>query len=100
MKRIIVDIDGTICYDTGGEYKKAKPMLGKIKYFNNLYDSGKYEIIYWTARGGNTGRDWEDLTKEQLDKWGVKRHELWMNKPPYDYWIDDKSINPVKFHAI
>ena len=33
------------------------------------------------------------LTKEQLNKWGAKHHELRLDKPFYDVFIDDKNIN-------
>ena len=36
------------------------------------------------------------LTEKQLKAWGCKYHELKMNKPAYDLWIDDKSENPTK----
>ena len=32
-----------------------------------------------------------DLTKQQLDDWGVKYHELIMGKPHADFFIDDKA---------
>ena len=32
-----------------------------------------------------------ELTKQQLDDWGVKYHELIMGKPHADYFIDDKA---------
>ena len=90
--KYIVDIDGTICFDTCGEYPLAKPIEERIGFFNDLFDKGD-EIIYWTARGGNSGKDWSELTKNQLEEWGVKYTELRMNKPSYDYWIDDKAFN-------
>ena len=33
------------------------------------------------------------LTKQQLEKWGVKYDELKFGKPFYDLFIDDKNIN-------
>lgn len=90
--KYIVDIDGTICNNTDGDYKNAKPYVDRIEKINNLYDAGHY-IVYWTARGGNTGKDWTNLTKQQLIKWGCKYDELNMHKPSYDIWIDDKAIN-------
>ncbi len=96
--RYIVDIDGTICtYDKGVSYKSAAPIRERIKFFNDLYDTG-HEIIYWTARGGHSKKDYSVLTKKQLDEWGVKRTELRMGKPSYDYWIDDKAFNADNFH--
>lgn len=91
ITKYMVDIDGTICNNTFGQYEKAKPYAERIKVINDLYDTG-HRITYWTARGGNTGTDWSELTKKQLTEWGCKYHELKMQKPAYDIWIDDKAI--------
>ncbi len=96
MKKFIIDIDGTICQNTYGEYHLAEPIKERIDFFNELFDEG-HEIIYWTARGGNSGKDWSELTQTQLNNWGVKRTELRMNKPAYDVWIDDKAFNADHF---
>ena len=87
---VYVDIDGTICNITNGIYTDAKPMMKRIRKINKLYAKGN-TIIYWTARGTVTQTDWLELTKNQLDRWGCKYHELRMGKPEYDLWIDDKS---------
>ena len=97
--RYIVDIDGTICNNTDGDYPNAKPFQYRINFMNYLYDKG-HTIIYWTARGGNSGKDWEDLTISQLEEWGVKYTDLWMKKPSYDYWIDDKCFNDREFFGV
>lgn len=86
----IIDIDHTICDNINSDYPNSKPYKDRIKKVNDLYDAGNY-IIYWTARGGNSGIDWSKLTESQLKKWGCKYHELNMNKPKYDVWVDDKS---------
>jgi hypothetical protein len=90
--KYIVDIDGTICTNTSGDYTNAEPYLQRIEYFNMLYDAGN-EIHYWTARGGNSGKDWLELTLEQLNNWGVKYTTAKTGKPAYDVWIDDKAFN-------
>tara|TARA_R110002073_G_scaffold202932_5_gene362512 strand:+ start:1837 stop:2127 length:291 start_codon:yes stop_codon:yes gene_type:complete len=88
---IRVDIDGTICNITNGEYKLAEPNRENINKINKLYDEGN-EIVYWTARGANSGKDWTELTTLQLQQWGAKHHELIMNtKPHYDLLICDKT---------
>lgn len=97
----IVDIDGTICRTPKDEegnhdYARAYPLAERIAKINRLYDEGA-TIIYWTARGGTSGRDWSDLTAQQLKDWGCKHHTLIMNKPSYDYWIDDKAFNDKQF---
>ena len=90
---IYIDIDETICgYKGKRDYTKAIPNIRNIVKANKLYDEG-HTIVYWTARGAVTGIDWTELTKEQLDKWGAKHHELKLDKPFYDIFIDDKNIN-------
>jgi len=49
--------------------------------------------VYWTARGAKTGFDWSGLTSQQLQSWGCKYHELRLDKPYYDLYIDDKVLN-------
>jgi len=87
---IYVDIDGTICHTEGG-YDNAKPDYNAIAKINKLYDEGNI-IVYWTARGQATGKDWTELTGLQLQSWGCKYHDVIMRqKPRYDLLIDDKS---------
>jgi histidinol phosphatase-like enzyme len=90
-KLIFVDIDGTICTNTNGNYEIAKPIKENIDKINKLYEAGN-NIIYWTARGTTTGLDWTLTTRGQLREWGAKYHELLMNnKPHYDLLICDKT---------
>jgi hypothetical protein len=86
------DIDGTICSLTDGKYKKAKPIPNRIKLVNKLYDAGN-TILYFTARGSTTGIDWREITKNQLEAWGAKYHELHLGKPHYDVYVGDKALN-------
>ena len=90
--KIYVDIDDTICsHGAVRSYPDALPITENIDKINKLYEEG-HTIIYWTARGGNTGLDWSDLTAKQLEEWGAKHHELIMNeKPTYDLLICDKT---------
>ena len=96
---IYVDIDETIC--TLGEYSGtkatrdynyAKPRYEQIAKINKLYDEG-HEIVYWTARGSNTGIDWFGFTIGQLNNWKCKHHKLicGKDKGAFDMVIDDKA---------
>lgn len=88
---IYVDIDNTICQTEGSDYINSKPIKKYIGKINNLYNEGN-TIIYWTARGGNSGKDWSELTNKQLTEWGCLYHEVIMNnKPSYDLLICDKT---------
>jgi hypothetical protein len=95
-KTYIIDIDGTICNSTFGEYSKAQPFQCRIEKVNKLFWEGN-KIIYWTARGANTGIDWTDFTLLQLISWGCKFTEVRMGKPSYDVWVDDKAFNDELF---
>jgi hypothetical protein len=94
--KYIVDIDNTICVTNGSKYFESQPILDRIKKINDLYKDG-HIIVYWTARGGNSGIDWSELTDNQLKQWGCLYHELKMFKPSYDIWIDDRAINSENF---
>jgi hypothetical protein len=94
--KYIVDIDGTICTNTNGDYPNAEPYMTRIEYFNGLYDAGN-EIHYWTARGSNSGKEWLELTLKQLNDWGVKYTTAKTGKPAYDIWIDDKAFNVDRY---
>jgi hypothetical protein len=73
------------------KYSDAQPLMEHIKKINKLYDDGN-TIVYWTARGSRTQTNWYKLTKAQLDFWGAKYHELRVDKPYYDFFIDDKTL--------
>jgi len=89
-KIIYVDIDGTIC-NLVKDYNLAEPISEHIEKINKLYDEG-HTIVYYTARGQVTKKDWSELTLKQLNEWGCKFHELKMNhKPHYDLLICDKT---------
>jgi len=92
MKVIYVDIDETICETPHPRvYINSEPNYTNIEKINKLYDEGN-TIVYWTARGSRTNTNWYDLTKKQLIQWGAKHHELRVDKPFYDLFIDDKNI--------
>lgn len=92
-KRLCFDIDGIISNLTpNNDYVKATPIIDNISLINSLYEKG-HKIILYTARGSSSGINWEKVTKNQLNNWGVKYHELYFGKPHADYYIDDRLIN-------
>jgi len=102
MKKKIIcfDIDNVICKTITNEYSKSKPKKNVIKLINRLYDEGYY-IKILTAR--YTGRFDDDFKKvrsygyektlKQLKSWNLKFHKLYMTKPSFDFYVDDKSYN-------
>ena len=102
--KYVFDIDGTICSNTNGNYENAKPFFERIDKINSLYDKG-HKIIFLTARGMGRSNNsvayayeaFETLTRDQLDSWGVKYHQLFLGKPSGDIYIDDKGMKDEHF---
>ena len=93
---IYLDLDNTLCRTDGLNYEGAEPMPDRIAVANRLYDEGN-RIIIWTARGAVTGVTlalWS-LTKRQLKAWGVKYHELKLDKPYFDLLVDDRALSSL-----
>lgn len=91
------DLDGTLCTNTEGDYESASPFFYRIDVVNKLYDDG-HTIVIETARGSSTGIDWNEVTKKQLESWGVKYHKLRVGiKIHADIFIDDKSVSDINF---
>ena len=102
MKKKILcfDIDNVICKTSKSNYSSAKPKKDVIKLINKLHERGYY-IKILTAR--YTGRFNDNFKKvksfgykktlKQLNDWGVKFDKLYMTKPSFDYYIDDKAYN-------
>ena len=94
---IYVDIDETICLTPADrDYTKSIPIKENIRKINDLYNEG-HTIIYWTARGSGSGKDYTEITKHQLEQWQVKFHELKLGKPMYDLFICDKAVNSLDY---
>jgi nicotinamidase-related amidase len=90
-KVVFVDIDDTICSSPDApDYSTSTPIQPNIDRINDLYQQGN-QIVYWTARGTTTGRQWFEITLNQLNSWGCQFHELRMGKPFYDLLICDKT---------
>lgn len=99
-KKFVFDIDGVIAQKNAGlQYDGAEPNWPMIEVINKLYDNGN-EIVLFTARGFKTGIDWTDVTKKQMQNWGVKHHQLMFGKPDADFYIDDKMISMDDLHAL
>ncbi len=95
-KTYCFDLDGTLCTNTEGDYDSAEPFPERIRKVNELFEEGN-QILIFTARGTMTGIDWRELTKLQLDHWGVKYHNLELGKPFAHVYIDDRGVSDANF---
>ena len=86
-----VDIDGTICNTEGNNYKDAVPIPENIAKINRLFDNGN-TIVYYTSRGMTSKENHQWMTMKQLEKWGCKYNILRLDKPSFDFLIDDRAL--------
>ena len=100
-KIFIFDIDNTLCKTEKNFYKKAKPKKKIINLINKLKKNGHEIMIYTSRYMGRTNQNvklvnkrYKQETEKQLKSWGLNFDKLLMGKPSYDFFIDDKSINP------
>ena len=99
-KKIVIDVDGVVATLVKGlDYSKSKPIKKNINFINNLKKSG-IKIIFFTARGTETGIDWEKTTRKQFKEWGVLYDQLIFGKPAADLYIDDKGAVPSILNAL
>lgn len=99
-KTFVMDIDGVLAnISPNNDYSLATPRQHNIAKLNKLYDAG-HKIILFTARGYVTGIDWYQETEQQMQRWGVKYHELHLGKPAADVYVDDKMVPLELFSSI
>lgn len=93
MRRLVCDLDGTLCTTRGMDYANATPRLDRIARVRQHYDAGEHIVI-------DTGRAaaWKPLTITQCVTWDIPYHELRVGiKAPADLYVDDRAINADEF---
>jgi len=107
MKRLIIDVDDTICYTKNSDYKNSSINIALVEKLKQYKDMG-FEIILMTSRNmrthsGNLGKinvNTLPILIEWLESNDIPYDELYMAKPwcGYDgFYIDDKAIRPSEF---
>lgn len=107
MKRIIMDVDQTICTTENGDYKNSKPIRSVIEKMREYQKSG-FEICLSTSRNmktydGNSGKiaaNTLPILIEWLNKHNVPYDEIYIAKPWCGFegfYVDDKAIRPDEF---
>jgi hypothetical protein len=92
QRTICLDLDGTLCTNTWGDYESALPFPWAVERVNALSLAGN-RILIFTARGSTTGIDWRQTTESQLSAWGVRYDELILGKPQADIYVDDRTVH-------
>jgi len=110
MKKLIVDLDGTITKADTSDYVNVSPNLAVIKQLRHYKELG-YSITIHTARNmrtykGNVGKI-NIFTLPTITAWLEKHQvpfdEILVGKPwcGHDgFYIDDRAIRPSEFSAL
>lgn len=111
MKRIVVDLDGTLTIDAASvPYEEKEPNTLMIERLRQ-YKAEGFEIVIATARnmrtyGGSIGHITAKtlpVVIEWLNRHGVPYDELHVGKPwcgTEGFYIDDKAIRPSEFLSL
>lgn len=107
MKKLIVDLDGTLTQADTTDYSKVLPRLDVISKLREYHANG-YEITIYTARNmrtfeGNVGKinvHTLPTIMAWLDQHKVPYDEVLVGKPwcgHEGFYIDDRAVRPAEF---
>ena len=98
LKNYLIDIDGTITEDVPNEQPErmsiVEPYEGSVEMINTWYDEG-HIITFFTSRTD----EHELVTKQWLEKWNFKYHNIIFNKPRGGnyFFIDNHVVKAARF---
>ena len=104
MKRLIFDLDDTLCTTQNGDYANAQPITEVIEKLRDYHRQG-FTIVINTSRNmrtyqGNIGainKNTLPIITEWLDRHAIPYDELYVGKPWCGFegfYVDDKAIRP------
>ncbi|CAH7462182.1 Phosphatase IIIC [Vibrio chagasii] len=110
MKKLVVDLDGTLTKADTSDYQNVSPRRDVIEQIKKYKEKG-FEIVIATARNmrtyeGNVGKiniHTLPIIIEWLDNHDVPYDEVIVGKPwcGHDgFYIDDRSIRPSEFATL
>lgn len=104
MKRIIFDLDETLCTTVNGQYSNSTPLTEVIVKLIEYKQLG-FEIVINTSRNmrtyegcvGKINKNTLPVIIDWLDKHKVPYDEIYVGKPwcgMEGFYVDDKAIRP------
>lgn len=110
MKRLIVDLDGTLTQANTSDYKNVRPRLDVIEQLRSYKQQG-FDIVISTARNmrtyeGNVGKiniHTLPIITAWLDEHQVPYDEILVGKPwcgHEGFYIDDRAVRPSEFATL
>ncbi|OBU47102.1 capsular biosynthesis protein [Photobacterium phosphoreum] len=110
MKKLVIDLDGTLTTANTTDYRLVSPNMDVIKKLREYQQQG-FSITIFTARNmrtyeGNIGKiniHTLPIIVEWLEKHSVPYDEIIVGKPwcGHDgFYIDDRAIRPSEFASL
>ena len=104
MKRLIFDLDDTLCTTQNGDYANAQPITAVVEKLREYHRQG-FTIVINTSRNmrtyqGNIGainKNTLPIIIDWLRRHDIPYHELYVGKPWCGFegfYVDDKAIRP------
>ena len=104
MKRLIFDLDDTLCTTQNGDYANAQPIIEVVEKLKEYHRQG-FTIIINTSRNmrtyqGNIGainKNTLPIIIDWLARHDIPYDELYVGKPWCGFegfYVDDKAIRP------
>ena len=107
MKRLILDIDETVCW-TGTDGYKYSEVIDNVRQRIAQYRAMGFAIVFSSSRNmrkfeGNLGKinaNTLPIIVEWLDRHGIEYDEIYVGKPwcgMDGFYVDDKAVRPIEF---
>lgn len=107
MKRLIFDIDDTLCNTQNSDYTNAKPILAMVEKLREYHSQG-FTIVLNTSRNmrtyssniGEINKNTLPIIIDWLARHDIPYDEIYVGKPWCGFegfYIDDKAIRPKEF---
>lgn len=107
MKKIVIDLDGTLTQANTSDYKTVLPRLDVIEQVKSYKENG-FEIIISTARNmrtydgciGKINIHTLPIIIEWLNKYDIPYDEIIVGKPwcgHEGFYVDDRAVRPSEF---
>ncbi|EIO3937740.1 capsular biosynthesis protein [Vibrio vulnificus] len=109
MKKLVMDLDGTLTMANTSDYRNVLPRKNVVKKLKEYKEMG-YSITIFTARNmrtyeGNLGKIniyTLPIITEWLDRYDIPYDEIIVGKPwcGHDgFYVDDRAIRPSEFET-
>lgn len=110
MKRLIIDLDNTICTTNEKDYLNSSPIIEVVEKIKKYKKLG-FEIVISTSRNmqtykgciGKINIDTLPIIISWLDRYEIPYDEIYVGKPwcgNEGFYVDDRAVRPSEFVSL